>query len=95
MNEELRSRFCIPADHQMVQVEVRKEQKKGQNTDTHWYDQIDPDGKLVARFVEVDSTSIYPPFGRYISYERIPAKASAWGGVDTAPQSARSVGQRV
>jgi hypothetical protein len=71
MSEELRKKFNIPDDHKIVQVETTWKQKRGQDTDTYQYDQIDPTGNVVARYLETDSTSIYPPFQRHVSFEKI------------------------
>ena len=71
MIEELRKKFNIPDDHKIVQVETKREQRKGQDTDIYQYDELDPAGNIVARYVEKDSTSMYPPFGRHVSFEKI------------------------
>ena len=70
MNEKLRKKFNIPAEHTIVQKETKWEQRKGQDTDTYWYEELDPQGNVVGKYTERDSTSMYPPFGRSISYEK-------------------------
>ena len=44
--------------------------KKGLDTDTYWFDEINKDGKLVAKYIIKDSTSIYPPQTRTITFEK-------------------------
>lgn len=71
MTEELRKQFNIPANHTLVQKESKWEQRKGQDTDTYLYEQVDPTGNVVATYSEKNSTSMYPPFKRSVTYEKI------------------------
>jgi len=71
MSNELRKQFNIPADHTIVQKETKWEQRKGQDTDTYVYEVLDPQGNVVGKYIEKDSTSIYPPFGRNVTYEKV------------------------
>lgn len=61
----------IPCSHELVQTQAMSSQRKGQDTDTYWYDQVDENGTVVAKWIVKDSTSIYPPFGRSILAEKI------------------------
>lgn len=72
MSEELRARFGIPVNHTIVQKESKWEGvRKGQDTDTTVYEEIDPQGNVVGKYIEKDSTSAYPPFGRSVTYEKV------------------------
>lgn len=61
----------IPDTHNLVQTDTKWEQRKGQDTDTYWYDEVDPNNAIVAKYILKDSTSIYPPFGRNISHKKV------------------------
>ncbi|STQ89309.1 hypothetical protein EV682_101307 [Iodobacter fluviatilis] len=71
MCEALRNKFNIPVDHTLVQTGTKWEQRKGQDTDLTMYDQMDPEGNIIAKYIERDSTSMYPPCGRSITYELV------------------------
>lgn len=71
MSDELRKQFNIPANHTLVQKESKWEQRKGRDTDTYIYEELDPQGNVVAQYIEKDSTSMYPPFGRSVMYEKV------------------------
>lgn len=60
----------IPSEHSLVQTKTEWKQKKGQDTDTYWYDEIDGQGNIIAKYVVKDSTSMYPPFRRNITFEK-------------------------
>lgn len=60
----------IPSEHSLVQTKTEWKQKKGQDTDTYWYDEVDAQGNIIAKYIVKDSTSIYPPFGRNITFEK-------------------------
>lgn len=60
----------IPSEHSLVQTNTEWKQKKGQDTDTYWYNEIDAQGNIIAKYVVKDSTSMYPPFGRNITFEK-------------------------
>lgn len=61
----------IAENNKLIQTDTKWEQRKGQDTDTYWYDEIDATGNLVAKYILKDSTSMYPPFGRTVSYEKV------------------------
>ncbi|MET0005544.1 hypothetical protein [Candidatus Thiodiazotropha sp. LNASS1] len=71
MSEEHKAKIGIPADHNLVQTDTKWEQRKSLDTDTYWYDEVDGEGNVVAKWVVKDSTSVYPPFGRDISFEKV------------------------
>ena len=68
--EDLKTKMGIPAENHLVQTDTTWKQKSGQDTDTYWYDEVDPDGNVVNKYVVYDSTSMYPPFGRTISWTK-------------------------
>lgn len=61
----------VAENNKLIQTDTKWEQRKGQDTDTYWYDEIDVTGNLVAKYIVKDSTSMYPPFGRTVSYEKV------------------------
>ncbi|WP_417667184.1 hypothetical protein [Pseudidiomarina sp.] len=71
MSQEYKEKIGIAESHDLVQTDSKWEQRKGQDTDTYWYDEVDESGTVVAKYVVIDSTSIYPPFERSISYEKV------------------------
>ena len=59
MCEKLRNKFNIPGDHALVQTGTKSEQRKGQDADLTMYDQIDPEGNIVAtRLLESNVTQL-------------------------------------
>ncbi len=62
----------IPKNHKLVETKKSEwKQKRGQDTDTYWFDELNSEGEVVARYIVKDSTSMYPPFKRNITYEKI------------------------
>ena len=49
----------------------RMETKRGEDIDTYWYDELNEKEELVAQYIVYDITSMHPPFGRTIKYDRI------------------------
>ncbi|XEG75361.1 hypothetical protein QA447_14355 [Pseudomonas sp. abacavir_1] len=70
MEPELRAKIGIPADHRVEQTNTTWKQKSGRDTDTYWYDEFNAAGELVAKYVVEDSTSMYPPFGRSVTWSK-------------------------
>ncbi|CZW73855.1 Uncharacterised protein [Enterobacter hormaechei] len=71
MNEEYKKKIGIPEAHSLQQVSMEwKGQRKGQDIDVYVFDELDPDGNVVASYEVTDSTSIYPPFDRHISHQK-------------------------
>ncbi|MDY0180598.1 hypothetical protein [Aliarcobacter skirrowii] len=60
----------IPSSHSLIQTKTEWNQKRGQDTDTYWYDEVDAEGKIIAKYIVKDSTSIYPPFKKNITFEK-------------------------
>lgn len=69
MSEEYKKKIGIPDNHKLVQTDSTWKAKKGQDTDTYWYDEVNENGEVVNSYVIKDSTSMYPPFGRTITWE--------------------------
>jgi hypothetical protein len=70
--DEHKQKIGIPETHQLVSTQESKwEQRKGQDTDTYWYDHVDEAGTVIAKYIVKDSTSMYPPCTRSITYEKI------------------------
>lgn len=59
----------INESHKLVQTDTKWEQRKGWDTDTYWYDEMDEDDKLVAKHIVKEETCIYPPFNRNITHQ--------------------------
>lgn len=71
MSEEYKKKIGIPEAHSLQQVSMEwKGQRKGQDIDVYVFDELDPDGNVVASYEVTDSTSIYPPFDRQISHQK-------------------------
>lgn len=60
----------IPSEHSLVQTKTEWKQKKGKDTDTYWYDELDAQGNIIAKYVVKDCTGTYPPFRRNITFEK-------------------------
>lgn len=66
-----KDKLGIPPNHSLVQTDTKWEQRKGQDTDTSWYDESDEGGNVVAKYIVRDSTCIYPPQKRNITFEKL------------------------
>jgi hypothetical protein len=70
--EDYMKKIGIPVGHDLVETQASAwKVKHGQDTDTYYYDHLDENGKLVARYIVKDSTSTYPPFGRSVTWEKV------------------------
>lgn len=74
MDDELKQKIGIPKEHQVVETKSQSEARKGLDTDTYWYDEVNPTGEVVNRYIVKDSTSMYPPFGRSVTWEKVDLK---------------------
>jgi len=62
----------IPENHKLIETKKSEwKQKKGQDIDTYWFDEVDLTEKVIAKYIVKDITSMYPPFKRNITYEKI------------------------
>lgn len=71
MSDEHKKKLGIPEGHTLVETDSKWEQRKGRDTDTYWYDEINENGVVVAKYIVKDSTSVYPPFGRNITWDKV------------------------
>ena len=70
--EDHKKRIGIPQGHDLVETKATDwVVRKGQDTDTFFYDHIDENGIVVAKYMVKDSTSTYPPFGRSITWSTV------------------------
>lgn len=70
MSEEHRRLIGIPEDHQLIHTGSKTEQRKGQDADLEYYDELDAAGVHVASYEVRDSTSIYPPQKRTVTFRK-------------------------
>ena len=61
----------ISKEHKLVQTKTEWKQKRGEDIDTYWYDELNEKEELVAKYIVYDITSMHPRFGRTIRYEKI------------------------
>ena len=70
--EEHMKRIGIPAGHGLVESRTGEwGVRKGQDTDTYYYDHVNEAGQVLAKYVVRNSTSIHPPFSRSITHEKL------------------------
>lgn len=72
-----RKSLGIPENHTLTQTDTKWAERKGQDTDTYWYDENNENGDIVARYVVKDSTCIYPPQKRTIQYEQFSSEGKS------------------
>ena len=66
-----KSELNIPDNHSLVQNQDSEwKQKKGQDTDTYFLNELDVNEKVINKYIIKDSTSMYPPFKRTISFDK-------------------------
>lgn len=66
-----KDKLGIPANHSLIQTDTKWEQRKGQDTDTYWYNETNEEGEVVAKHIVRDSTCIYPPQKRSITFDKL------------------------
>lgn len=71
MSDEYKKKLGIPEKHTLVKIDSKWEQRKGRDTDIYWYDEINESGIVVSKYIVKDSTSIYPPFGRSVTWDKV------------------------
>lgn len=71
MSEPLRKKLGIPDGHQLVQTDTKWEQRKGQDTDYYFYDEVNADGNVVGKYEVAEAMSIYPPFSTTVSWKKL------------------------
>ena len=60
----------IKANHKLVQTKMENKVKKSKDYDLYYYDELDPNENLVAKYIVKHSTSIYPSFSEYVEYQK-------------------------
>jgi len=60
----------ISDGHSLEETNSEWKQKKGQDTDTTCYNEMDVEGNIIFSYIVIDSTSIYPPFSRRVEFEK-------------------------
>ncbi len=71
MHEEL---LKIHKEHKLIRTKTTWKQKRGEDIDTYWYDELNQNEDLVAQYIVYDITSMHPPFERSITFEKIEIK---------------------
>lgn len=71
MSEELRKRFCIPHDHQLVLTRTRWDPREGRDTEFDFYDETDAGGNVVGRYMVRDAGTVQPASAEHARYEKI------------------------
>jgi hypothetical protein len=70
--EDHKKKIGIPEGHDLVETTASEwGVRKGQDTDTYYYDHVDENDVTVAKYVVKDSTSTYPPFSRSITWSTV------------------------
>lgn len=69
--EDYKKQLGIPEGQTLRRVDDKWAVRKGQDTDTDIYEQLDEAGNVVAKWEETDSTSTNPPFTRTVSHRKI------------------------
>jgi len=70
MSEEHRKLIGIPEGHQLIHTGSKTEQRRGQDADIDYYDEIDEGGVHIASYEVRDSMSVYPPQKRTITFTK-------------------------
>lgn len=68
MSDEYKKKIGLPESHTLNIVSSQWSQQKGQDTDTYECEELNEQGEVIARYTIKDSTSIYPPFERSITW---------------------------
>ena len=69
--QEHRDKLQIPKEHELIQIHMNSKQKRGIDTDTYWYDELDQQGNMINKYIVYDSTSMHPPFSRTITFDKV------------------------
>lgn len=60
----------IVDNHTLYQTKMENKVKKSEDYDLYYYNELDEDNSIVAKYIVKHSTSIYPPFSVYIEYQK-------------------------
>jgi len=68
MTGEYKKTIGLPQSHILNILNSKWGVRKGQDTDTYECEELNEEGTPIAVYTVKDSTSIYPPFGRSITW---------------------------
>ncbi|YCO05177.1 hypothetical protein ACB087_16995 [Vibrio sp. VNB-15] len=68
MNDEYIKELHLNPNHTYKRISSEWKQKHGDDFDLYTYEEYDLNGELVRTFTVRDSTRMYPPFNRTISF---------------------------
>ncbi len=68
MTDEYKKKIGLPESHTLSITSSNWAQRKGQDTDTYECEERNEQDEIIANYTVKDSTSIYPPFGRSITW---------------------------
>lgn len=71
MIEKHKKRMGISEAHSLIQTATTCEQRKGMDTDYYFYDELDDAGEVVGKYKVAEATSMYPPFGKTVHWEKL------------------------
>lgn len=71
MTDEYKKKIGLPESHTLNIVSSQWAQRHGQDTDTYECEELNEKGEVIAKYTVKDSTSIYPPFGRSITWNKL------------------------
>jgi len=66
----------IADDHTLHQTKMENKVKKSEDYDLYYYDELDADDHIVAKYIVKHSTSIYPPFSVHVEYQKFGANGN-------------------
>ncbi len=70
--EKIKRQYSVPENHTLVETGSHWDGlRKGRDTDSHTYKQIDENGSVCAKYSVEDTTSSYPPQRRTITISKI------------------------
>lgn len=70
--EELyEGKIGIASGHRLIATLTKYEENSNLEIDTYWYDEINSEGKVVAKYILKNSRSISPPRKNDITFEKI------------------------
>lgn len=60
----------LPQGHSLKQTGISSENRRGQDSDTYTYDELNEAGEIVGGYEVTVSMSIYPPFKTTTSFDK-------------------------
>jgi hypothetical protein len=86
MNESHKKELKIPSKNKLIETKCEYDNfglnHKGWDTDTYWYNEVDPSGNVIAKYIVEDSTNTRPPFNTKITFEKIAVTTKDRNGSD-------------